>query len=54
MISFPCLTYLKYTAKSVDKMASSKTLITRVYSSGETLDNNWFPGEFNIIMHWSK
>lgn len=44
-------TYLKYTAKSVDKIASSNTLMTLEYSSDEILPSNWFPGEFRIIMH---
>lgn len=46
--------FLKYTAKSVDRMASSSTLMTREYSSDDIFDNNWLPGEFKIIIHWSK
>lgn len=53
-INWNQLTNLKYTAKSVDKMASSNTLMTLEYSSGEILDNNWLPGEFKIMIHWSK
>jgi hypothetical protein len=35
--------YLKYTAKSVERMASSRTFIILEYSSGETLARIWLP-----------
>ena len=45
---------LKYTAKSVAKIASWTVLITRLNSSWETLERIWLPLEFKIIKHWSK